>query len=318
MKGNYDMKKNLALIMIVSLVITMFSGCGNNNNNDDNNTQETPSTLVKNTSEDLTPVAAQPTEDEPQNETGTYKAKLEISDEEIAKLTNTRQDSYYGGDRNSSNVPIACLNFNAQYTKYNADFVRYDSESEEKVLYLTFDEGYENGYTSEILDVLKEKNVKAVFFVTMPYVKEDPELIQRMIDEGHIVGNHSTSHPSAGMISYSVEKQKKDLQELHDYIRDNFGGYEMQLFRYPAGIFSEQSLAAVGSMGYTSVFWSFAYADWDPQNQPDAASAMKKLIDRIHPGAIYLLHAVSKTNTEILGQFIDEAQNNGYVFKAYY
>ena len=190
-------------------------------------------------------------------------------------------------------------------------------EKEQNRIYLTFDEGYENGYTAKILDVLKEKECPAVFFVTMPYVRQQPDLIKRMIDEGHIVGNHSVNHPSAGLPSQSKWEQEQELLVLHDYVKTQFG-YEMKLFRYPAGVFSEQSLAIVQNLGYTSVFWSFAYKDWDISAQPVEAESLKKLTDRLHPGAIYLLHAVSSTNANILGAFIDEARNQGYEFAAYY
>ena len=137
-----------------------------------------------------------------------------------------------------------------------------------------------------------------------------------MIDEGHIVGNHSVTHPSGGLPSQSREQQERELLDLHDYVKENFG-YEMSLFRYPAGKFSEQSLAIVQSVGYTSVFWSFAYKDWDPDNQPEETAALAKLKERLHPGAIYLLHAVSSTNTHVLGQFIDDARAAGYEFVPY-
>ena len=234
---------------------------------------------------------------------------------DISALDNTLQGWGQGVQFDSLNRPQGAVTAQEKYGKYSADFIRTD-ESDAKRIYLTFDEGYENGYTSQILDVLKEKNCPAVFFVTMPYVKQQPELIRRMIDEGHIVGNHSVTHPSGGLPSQSREQQERELLDLHDYVKENFG-YEMSLFRYPAGKFSEQSLALVQSVGYTSVFWSFAYKDWDPDNQPEETAALAKLKERLHPGAIYLLHAVSSTNTHVLGQFIDDARAAGYEFVPY-
>ena len=234
---------------------------------------------------------------------------------DISALDNTLQGWGQGVQFDSLNRPQGAVTAQGKYGKYSADFIRTD-ESDAKRIYLTFDEGYENGYTSQILDVLKEKNCPAVFFVTMPYVKQQPELIRRMIDEGHIVGNHSVTHPSGGLPSQSREQQERELLDLHDYVKENFG-YEMSLFRYPAGKFSEQSLAIVQNVGYTSVFWSFAYKDWDPDNQPEATAALAKLKERLHPGAIYLLHAVSSTNTQVLGQFIDDARAAGYEFVPY-
>ena len=195
--------------------------------------------------------------------------------------------------------------------KYNA---WYAADSDEKKIYLTFDEGYENGYTGAILDVLLEKQVPAVFFVTMPYVKSEPELIQRMIDEGHIVGNHSVNHPSFPEIS--TEECKSEVMELHDYMKENYG-YEMSLFRFPMGEFSEADLSVLQQLGYKSVFWSFAYRDWLVDDQPDPQEAIQTIESKCHPGAIYLLHAVSKTNTEILGQVIDDLRAQGYTFCAY-
>lgn len=231
---------------------------------------------------------------------------------EISSLSNESINWSFGGSTDESGRPDVVTAAQEKYKNYNVDFIK----ANDKKIYLTFDEGYENGYTPQILDTLKAKNIKATFFITMGYAKSQPELVQRMIDEGHVVGNHSTSHPEKGMPSLSLAQQKADIEELHNYVKDKFG-YEMYLFRYPAGIYSEQSLALMSSLGYKSVFWSFAHADWDPNNQPDEAQSLEKLTNKLHPGAIYLLHAVSKTNTNILSQFIDNAQRNGYEFAEY-
>jgi len=170
----------------------------------------------------------------------------------------------------------------------------------------------ENGYTSVILDTLKEKNVKAIFFVLEDYAEKNPELIERMIDEGHVIGNHSKSHYS--MPELSGEKCKQEISSLHQYMIENFN-YEMSMFRPPMGEFSEYSLAQTQLAGYQTVMWSFAYADWDVNNQPDYETAYEKLVNAIHPGAIYLLHSVSKTNAEVLPAFIDKMHSLGYEFK---
>lgn len=234
------------------------------------------------------------------------------SDEELQTMSTESSGWGQGTQVDELNRPAGSLQFQEKYGSHSVRFIMNDSD--EKVIYLTFDEGYENGYTSQILDVLKEKNVKAVFFITMDYAKKEPELVQRMIEEGHVVGNHSVTHPSAGVSSLSLEQQENEIMELHNYVKDNFG-YEMYLFRCPAGIFSEQFLGVMDKCGYTGVFWSFAYHDWDPDNQMAYDEAMKKTIDCLHPGAIYLLHAVSSTNTAILGEFIDTAVAQGYTFK---
>lgn len=208
------------------------------------------------------------------------------------------------------NRPLACLQLQEQYGEYNVNFIGPD----EKRIYLTFDEGYENGNTADILDILKEKQVQAVFFVTGHYCKTNPELVQRMIDEGHIVGNHSMNHPNFTTIT--PEEMYAEIKDLHDYVEEQFG-YSMFLFRYPEGVFSEQSLAVLQDAGYQTSFWSYAYNDWDQNNQPDPDTAYRKVTGALHPGAIYLLHAVSETNSEILGSFIDEARAQGYTVSVY-
>lgn len=215
-----------------------------------------------------------------------------------------------GGPVDADNRPDGATVYQEKYGQYAADFIRKNNQN----IYLTFDEGYENGYTDDILDTLQEKGVRAVFFVTMPYVQSEPELVQRMIDEGHIVGNHSVNHPSFPEISF--EECQQEIMELHDYVKENFG-YEMSLFRFPMGEFSEADLKVVQDLGYRSVFWSFAYRDWLVDEQPDPQEAIATIEDKCHPGAIYLLHAVSETNAQILGQVIDDLRGEGYVFCAY-
>jgi len=175
-------------------------------------------------------------------------------------------------------------------------------------VYLTFDEGYENGYTAQILDVLKEKNVRATFFITLAYLNSSPELVQRMIDEGHTVGNHTAFHPS--MPKVKLDRAYREVKQLHDAVLSRFG-YEMKYFRFPMGESSDRTLALVQEMGYTSVFWSFAYMDWDPEKQPEPASSRQKIVSYAQPGTVYLLHAVSKTNADILGDVIDDIRAAG-------
>lgn len=188
-----------------------------------------------------------------------------------------------------------------------------DTKSKDKVLYLTFDCGYENGYTSKILDVLKEKNVNAAFFCTLPQVKDEPELIQRMIDEGHIVGNHSVTHPSFAEIS--TTRITEEVKGMESYLKENFN-YCEPYFRFPKGEYSEVALDTVGSLGYTSVFWSLAYADWDLNSQKGAEYAHNTVVSRLHPGAVILLHSVSPDNANALADIIDSARAQGYVFKS--
>lgn len=214
-----------------------------------------------------------------------------------------------GKNVDEQNRPVDAVSAQEKYGAYNAVFLGEG----EKSIYLTFDEGYEYGCTESILDTLKEKGVCAVFFVTEPYAKAEPELVQRMIDEGHVVGNHSVTHPAAGLPSQSATQQQEEVMGNHRYIEENFG-YDMYLFRYPAGKFSEQTLAIVNNCGYKSVLWSFAYMDYDVNNQPDEAESLQKMTDKLHPGAVYLLHAESETNAAVLGDFIDAARSGGYSF----
>ena len=185
--------------------------------------------------------------------------------------------------------------------------------SVDKNIYLTFDEGYEAGYTEQILSTLKENNVKATFFITAHYLNTQPDLVKQMIDEGHIVGNHTVNHKS--MPTLSDEQINSEVMELHKSIYEKFG-YEMKYIRPPMGEFSEKSISVTNSLGYKTVMWSFAYEDWNENKQPEEQNAKKKIIDNVHNGEIMLLHGNSKTNTNILGDIIKEIKSMGYEFKS--
>ena len=193
----------------------------------------------------------------------------------------------------------------------------YYVHTNDKVVYLTMDEGYEAGFTEQILDTLKEKNVKAVFFITNQFLTEVPQYVQRMIDEGHIIGNHTCRHPAGGYPKYvdahGLESFTEDLARLHKAVYDRFG-YTMKLFRFPEGESSELTLAQTANLGYSSVFWSFTQYDFNPEKQPDPAKTLAEDVERAAPGVIYLLHACSATNTQILGDFIDQVRARGYEF----
>lgn len=196
-------------------------------------------------------------------------------------------------------------------TGYKA--VCYDTKAAEKVIYLTFDCGWENGYTDDVLDTLKEKKVPAAFFCTLEHIKKSPELITRMIKEGHIVGNHSAKHPNFAEIDR--QRMADEILECDNYLRENFG-YTSSFFRFPEGCYTENALELVHSMGFTSVFWSSAYADWDVSKTKGKDYAFETVTSRLHPGAILLLHSVSPDNAAALGDIIDWARQNGYEFKA--
>ncbi len=188
----------------------------------------------------------------------------------------------------------------------------YMGNNEEKYIYLTFDEGYENGQSEKILDVLKRKNVKAAFFITGDYFKEETELIDRMVKEGHIVGNHTMNHPCVPKLE-SVEDIEKEILSLDRAFYARYNRH-MKYFRPPEGAYSEKSLAVAKNLGYTNVFWSFAYDDWYRDKQRGADYAYKKTTENFHNGEVMLLHAVSVDNANALGAIIDKARSEGYEF----
>ena len=185
--------------------------------------------------------------------------------------------------------------------------------SESKSIYLTFDQGYEAGYTEKILDVLKENNVSATFFITAHYLNTREDLVKRMIDEGHIVGNHTVNHKS--MPDISDEEIKEEVLRLHQSIYEKFG-YEMKYIRPPKGEYSERTLSITNSLGYKTVMWSFAYKDWDEKNQNGEEKSKKIIIDNLHNGEVMLLHATSKDNMNVLDYVIKTAKEMGYEFKS--
>lgn len=239
-------------------------------------------------------------------------APVNPEDEKFMQLDNTRRGYGQGNAKDSANRPTGAVAAQEKYEKYGAVFIAPPSNN----VYLTFDLGYENGYTLKILDTLAERNAKGIFFVTMGYCKSKTaqQIIERIIKEGHILGNHSVSHKS--MPTLSVSEMKKEIQGLHDYIKTEYS-YEMFLFRPPMGEYSVRSLAVAQSLGYKTMNWSFAYKDWDTGNQPDEAWAKQKMLNDVHGGAIYLIHAVSKTNAAILGDVIDGIRAKGFEIAGY-
>ena len=239
-------------------------------------------------------------------------AAVDISDFDLSgldKLENEKKGWGQGVQVDSRNRPISCDSYQTKYGQYGAVFIMPDTS---KTMYLTFDEGYENGYTAKILDTLKEKKCSAVFFVTMPYVKQNSELVRRMIDEGHIVGNHSVNHKS--MPTLSTEEAAQEIIGLHNYVKENFG-YEMTLFRQPMGEWSTRTLEIANRLHYKTILWSYAYLDYDVNNQMGVDKAFPKVTGAAHNGAVYLLHAVSKDNAQMLGDVIDAFRADGYTLK---
>lgn len=187
-----------------------------------------------------------------------------------------------------------------------------DSDTE-KVVYLTFDAGYENGNVEKILDTLKNKEVKGAFFVLGNLVTSNTDLVKRMADEGHLVCNHTYHHRDMSKYTDKAEFAL-ELTSLEDAYRNLTGREMSKYYRPPEGRFSEQNLKFAQEMGYSTVFWSFAYADWDNNKQPSAEYALKKILSNVHNGAVILLHPTSSTNAEIMPQLIDSLKIYGYRF----
>ena len=194
--------------------------------------------------------------------------------------------------------------------KYNACYL---GDTDKKTIYLTFDAGYENGYTPAILDTLKKHNAKAVFFLTGNYIKTSPELVKRMVNEGHTVGNHTMTHPDMSGISDPADF-KNELEGFEKLYYEATGKQLTKLYRPPQGIFSTDNLKEAQKLGYKTLFWSLAYADWNNDAQPTREAAFDKLIPRIHNGAIVLLHSTSATNCEILDELLTKWEEMGYSF----
>jgi peptidoglycan-N-acetylmuramic acid deacetylase len=233
-----------------------------------------------------------------------------VSPEPMAESKNAKKSHSYGVAKNGVANEIS-VNAQKYFDENGYNAFCLDTKSKKKVLYLTFDCGYENGYTSKILDILKEKNVTGAFFCTLPQVKDNPKLIKRMIDEGHIVGNHSVTHPSFAEIS--AEQMKEEIVGMEKYLKENYN-YSEPYFRFPKGEYTDTALDVVDSLGYSSVFWSLAYADWDLNNQKGEQYAYDKVVSRLHPGAVILLHSVSPDNANALSSIIEEAKRQGYEF----
>ena len=210
-----------------------------------------------------------------------------------------------GTATDEKNRPVDAVQFNSRY----GDLDAFALSEDEKRIIITFDQGYENGYTTKILDTLKEKDVQAIFFLTGPYAKTESALVQRMIDEGHVLGNHGMTH--ASLPTLSDENAKEEIMSLHNYVMNNYG-YQMQYFRCPCGEYSEKALETAQQCGYKTLFWSSAYVDWKTDQQPSPQEGLKKLTEAAHGGEILLLHSVSSTNAEILGELIDSFRAMGY------
>ncbi len=195
--------------------------------------------------------------------------------------------------------------------KYDAYFV---GEGEEKVIYLTFDAGYENGNTEPILDALKRHQAPATFFVVGHYLESAPELVKRMVEEGHCVGNHTYHHLDMSQIS-DMASFRREMDDVANLFRQITGEELSMYYRPPQGKYSVENLKMAKELGYQTFFWSLAYVDWYQDEQPSREEALEKLTGRIHPGAVVLLHSTSKTNGEVLDELLGEWEKMGYSFR---
>lgn len=211
---------------------------------------------------------------------------------------------YEEGKRPTGNASIE------QLKEYNA---YYAQNTNSKILYLTFDAGYENGNTPAILDSLKKHSCPATFFVVGNFIADNPQLIQRMVSEGHTVGNHTMTHPDMSKIS-SVQAFQNELSSVEQLYKNIIGQDMPKLYRPPRGVYSTENLIMARELGYSTFFWSLAYVDWIQDQQPSKEEAFDKLISRVHPGAIVLLHNTSSTNAEILDELLGKWEEMGYRF----
>lgn len=228
--------------------------------------------------------------------------------EQLEKISSKRNEYSTGLDFDSKNRPINTILLNEQYGKYDAYFIGPDDGK----VYLTYNFTYEyEGLVQKTLNILKKKNVQCVIFIDQSFAKNYPKMVQQILDDGHILANHCTTHPD--LPTLSIDNIVDEIMDIHNYVKETYG-YEMKYFRPPSGYYSEQVWAIAQSLGYRSYNWSFAYRDWDTNNQPDPAIALQTITDALHSGAIYQLHAVSSTNVAILEDFIDATRSAGFEF----
>lgn len=307
-------RKILYFLALICLSVFFIVGCSNSqskqNTNQNKETQSQEDNKELDSDKDTSNVVVSDGTDKPskQDTINNDSDKLDVS-----SLDNTTLDWFYIPNTKHK-TPEVNTDIDFKFSDYDAIY-NGPKKDIQKTLYLTFDEGYENGYTSKILDILKQNQVKAVFFVTSPYIKENKDLVKRMVSEGHIVGNHSKSHPSMPTKTSNLKSFNGEFSDVEKLYKDATGKDMVKFFRPPMGKYSEKSLAMTKNLGYKTVFWSFAYRDWDTEKQPSHEEANKKIMDNLHDGSILLLHAVSKTSTEILNNIISDSRKLGYEFE---
>lgn len=240
---------------------------------------------------------------------GHYSAKLVHYYE--SKTVQASADGNWGLSFQTEGQPPVANATSDELKTYNA---YYTGSPEEKVIYLTFDAGFENGNTPAILDALKKHNAPATFFLVGNYLSTSPELVNRMVDEGHTVGNHTYHHPDMSKIS-TKEAFTKELKDMETLYEQTTGKPLTKFYRPPQGKYSKANLQMAQELGYKTYFWSLAYVDWYEDKQPSKEEAFKKLLGRIHPGAVVLLHSTSSTNAGILDELLTKWEDMGYRFE---
>jgi len=311
-KEGHSMKK-LSVFAVIILLLALPAGCKENpplSSSPDSvsevNQTPPPQTESVDAAEAVKPAepveAAQPAQQQTKDPAPATPAAA-------AKQPAQKSYSWYFRPNSEHQTPAVNEDIQAMLADNDALYVLPNNE---KKIYLTFDEGYENGYSAQILDILKANNVRAAFFITGHYLKSQPELVMRMKNEGHLVCNHTVNHPDLSTVSQ--EKFEQEVASLASSFQ-NLTGREMDKYlRPPMGNYSPASLGYAKEMGYRTVFWSMAFKDWDVNNQPGADYSYQHVINNIHPGAVILLHAVSQSNTEALDKIIKELTAQGYVF----
>jgi peptidoglycan/xylan/chitin deacetylase (PgdA/CDA1 family) len=301
----------LVLILLIILARVMIGKTGGN-------TGTVSGNATKKHSDDLAKayyISADASSNEDKTDTS------EESESTSSAYTNERIDNlesidstaqYYSvgsGETDENGRPLNAVELQEKYgSTYPVWFI--GEETDTPTIYLTFTEDYEGGYTEQVLNTLKEKGVTATFFCSKSYMQSNPELVERMLSEGNALGN-AISYRSGGIVSESTDDQAEEIMDNHNYVKENFN-YDMHLFRFPANVFSEQSLAVVNNCNYKAIFFSYSYNDYDAENQPDVDNSLQKAVAALHPGAIYLFQGYSSTSAAILGSFIDQAQTAGY------
>lgn len=237
--------------------------------------------------------------------------KIRTSTTETASNTASSEENWGLSFQEEGKPPVA----NASYDELLPYDAYYMEQTDKKNLYLTFDVGYENGNTEKILDALKKHNASAIFFVTGHFISENKDLIKRMVEEGHVIGNHTYSHHDMSKIS-SKEDFQNELKQVEDIYKEIIGKDMPKYYRPPQGKYSKANLTMAKELGYKTIFWSLAYVDWNDNNQPSKDEAFAKLLPRTFPGVIVLLHSTSATNASILDELLTKWEEMGYSFKA--